>query len=115
MTETFNCFICGKNGCTEKDYSGDGIYVCQECEKFSSAANLLLSVPSEEIEYLADFVEADTENDLYEISEAVMVRVNKVREWLKAVEQKRAADGAKSGRIVVSPDIQACMPKSRRR
>ena len=88
MTETFNCFICGKNGCTEKDYSGDGIYVCQECEKFSSAANLLLSVPSEEIEYLADFVEADTENDLYEISEAVMVRVNKVREWLKAVEHR---------------------------
>lgn len=34
---------------------------------------------------------------------------------IEAVEQKHTADGAKSGRIVVSPDIQACMPKSRRR
>lgn len=86
MTETFNCFICGKGDCTEKDYNGDGIYVCEECNKFSSAANLLLNVPAKEILYLADFVEADTENDLYEISEAVMSQVNIVREWLKAVE-----------------------------
>lgn len=40
--------------------------------------------PLEEIEYMTNFVEADTENDLYEISEAVMGRVKRVREWIKS-------------------------------
>lgn len=63
MMYTYNCFICGNDGCTEKDYNGDGIYVCKDCNSFSDAANLvinaqkIITAQASTIERLADALE----------------------------------------------------------
>lgn len=62
-----------------------------------------MEIPVKQIKYLADFVEADTENDLYEISESVMGQINAVREWLKFLEQ---IDTAKESTHTPKEDFQ---------